>query len=96
MGGEEMIKGDTIQLRVHFKDFKGRSVDPENVTLTFYDKQQKQFEQFILDDTNRENVGVFYYDYVPASELDEFIFEFAGSYQNKPILARDSVKLSFI
>jgi hypothetical protein len=91
-----MIQGDTIQLRVHFKDFKGVAVDPENVTLTIYDKQQEIIEQFILDDTNRENVGVFYYDYVPASELDEFIFEFAGSYLNKPILSREKAVLSFI
>lgn len=91
-----MIQGDTIQLRVYFKDFKGVTVDTENVTLTIYDKQQEIIEQFILDDTNRLDLGVFYYDYTPASELDEFIFEFAGSYLNKPILARDSVKLSFI
>lgn len=92
-----MIQGDTIRLQCHFKSFNGQSVDPINVTLTIYDKDKNQVEQYELNDTNKENVGVYFYDYSPASELnDYFYFEFAGSYNNKPILVRDKVEVKFI
>jgi hypothetical protein len=90
-----VFAGDSVQLRVHFKDFKGNSIDPTDVKLTTYKTDHSQIEQFILDDTNKETVGVYFYEYVTASELNEFIFEFAGSYQNKPILSRGSVKVKF-
>ena len=35
-----------------------------------------------------EDVGVYFYDYVPASELSEFVFQFSGQYNNRPILVK--------
>ncbi|MEC1715922.1 hypothetical protein [Schinkia azotoformans] len=90
-----MLQGDTVRLKVHFKDFNGQSVNPTNVKLTIYDTNKTQIEQFILDDTYKLDVGVFFYDYTTAIELSEFIFEFSGSYNNKSILVRDSVKIQF-
>lgn len=91
-----MYKGDTIRLKVNFKTFTGQAVNPTNVKLIIYKTDQTQVEQFILDDTNKLDIGVYFYDYTPADELNEFIFEFAGTYNNKPILARDSVQVKFI
>ena len=91
-----MYQGDTVRLKVNFKAFTGQAVNPVNPTLTIYNSQKEQIEQFILDDTNNESLGVYFYDYTPASELNEFIFEFAGSYNSKPILVRDSVQVTFI
>lgn len=91
-----MIQGDTIQLRVNFKNFKGNLIDPENVKLTIYKSDKTQIEQIAITDSDKESVGVYFYDYTPASELNEFIFEFAGSYISKPILARGRVELKFI
>ena len=90
-----MLKGDTIRLKVNFKDFTGKAVMPVDVKLTIYNTDQTQIEQFLLDDTNNEKLGVFFYDYVPANELSEFIFEFIGMVNNKPILSRDMVKIKF-
>ncbi|MEC1720608.1 hypothetical protein [Schinkia azotoformans] len=90
-----MLQGDTVRLKVNFKDFNGQSVNPTNVKLTIYDTNKTQIEQFILDDTYKLDVGVFFYDYVPANELNEFIFEFVGMVNNKPILSRDSVTIHF-
>jgi len=90
-----MLKGDTVRLKVNFKDFTGKAVNPVDVKLTIYNESQLQIEQFLLDDAHKESVGVFFYDYVPATELNEFIFEFAGMVNNKPILSRDSVKIKF-
>lgn len=89
-----IYKGDTVRLQCHFKTFEGQSVNPDNVTLTIYDVNENQIEQ--ITDTNNSKLGVFSYDYEPASELDEFIFEFAGSVNNKPILSREKVTTKFI
>ncbi|WP_328797233.1 hypothetical protein [Heyndrickxia sporothermodurans] len=84
-----------MRLKCHFKTFDGKSVDPVDVKLTIYNSKKEQIEQIPLSDTNKENVGVYFYNYVPASELNEFIFEFAGSYNSKPILSRGRVEVKF-
>lgn len=91
-----MIQGDTIRLQCHFKSFAGQSVDPTNIKLTIYDKNKNQVEQYELDETNKINVGVYFYDYSPPLELDEFIFEFKGVYNDKPIIARDKIEIKFV
>lgn len=91
-----MYSGDTIQLRVNFKEFNGDEVDPEDVTLIIYDMQRQKIEQFKLDDTNRQGEGVYFYNYTANSNLPEFIFEFSGVYDDYKILARDVVKVKFV
>ncbi|OLN22904.1 hypothetical protein BTO30_07100 [Domibacillus antri] len=90
-----MYAGDTVRLKCHFKTFEGTPVTPDNVTLTIYKTDKTQIEQFILTSTDQLEIGVFYFDYTPASELNEFIFEFAGRVNGKPIIVRDTVKISF-
>lgn len=90
-----MLQGDSVRLQCHFKTYTGQLIDPKDVKLTIYKSDHTQIEQIPLDDSNKENVGVYFYDYVPASELNEFIFEFAGSVNNKPILSRGKVEIKF-
>lgn len=87
--------GDTIRLKVNFKTFGGTLIDPSDITLTIYDKDKQQIEQFILTDSDKETVGVFFYDYVLPANQELIIFEFAGVYNTKPILIRDEVKIRF-
>lgn len=87
-----MFKGDTVRLKVHFRNFAGESINPNNVTLTIYNVDHEQIDQFALNDTNQDSTGVYFYDYTP---LDQFIYEFKGTYNNKPILVRDSVQVKF-
>ena len=89
------LAGDTVRFRCHFKTFDGQSVDPADVKLTVYDTNKQQMFQITLTDSNRENVGVYFYDYVLHDDKQEIIFEFRGLYNNKPILVRDSVKIEF-
>ena len=89
------LAGDTVRFRCHFKTFDGQSVNPADVKLTIYDSNKQQIEQITLDDTNKEKVGVYFYDYVLPTNHSEIIFEFSGVYNNKPILVRDSVKIQF-
>ncbi|MGG3845581.1 hypothetical protein [Aeribacillus composti] len=89
------LAGDTIRLKCHFKTFDGQSVEPTDVKLFIYDINKQLIEEFILDDSHKENVGIFSFDYVLPDDKQEIIFEFRGLYNNKPILVRDSVKIQF-
>jgi len=89
------LAGDTVRLKCHFKTFDGQSVEPNDIKLTIYDMNKQQIEQITLDDTNKESIGVYFYDYVLPDDKQEIIFEFRGLYNNKPILVRDSVKIQF-
>jgi len=90
-----IYQGDTVRLKVNFKSFTGVNVDPTETKLIVYDTNEVQMEQFILDDTNKEDVGVYFYDYTPATELSEFIFEFSGLYNGNPTVVRDSLQIKF-
>ncbi|OAO80939.1 hypothetical protein [Anoxybacillus flavithermus] len=87
--------GDTVRFRCHFRTFDGQSVEPTDVKLTIYDSQKQLIEKFILDDSHKENVGIFYFDYVLPDDKQEIIFEFRGLYNEKPILSRGKVKIQF-
>ena len=90
-----MYEGDTVRLGVHFKTFDGVSVDPENIKLHIYDKTKLHIESIDITDTDKQKIGVYFYDYFLADELNEFIFEFVGKHNNKPILSRGKVKIKF-
>lgn len=87
-----MYQGDTVRLKVNFKSFTGQAVNPVNPTLTIYKTDQTVVET--ITDLVNEGTGQYYYDYVP--ELSEFIFEFSGQYNDKPILVREKVETKFI
>lgn len=87
--------GDTVRLIVNFRTFTGQAIDPTDVTLTIYDNTEQQIEQFILDDTNRNDVGVFFYDFVTPNDEQEIIFEFRGLNNSNPIVVRDSLQIKF-
>ncbi|OLS37916.1 hypothetical protein BTR22_05240 [Alkalihalophilus pseudofirmus] len=88
-----ILTGDTIRLRVHFKSYKGHPVDAEDVILTIYNKSLEVIETF--KDTNKESNGVYFYDYKLPDEEQEFIFEFRGVYDEKPIISRGTFSSKF-
>jgi len=90
-----MLQGDTVRLKVHFKTFSGESVDPTDITLTIFSEDKTQIEQISITDTNKENVGVYFYDYIP-DDIQELIFEFRGLFGDKPILSRGNINTKFI
>lgn len=90
-----IYSGDTVRLICNFKTFDGQSIDPEGVTLTIYDSDREQIEQFTLDDTNRDDVGVYFYDFVTPDDKEKVLFEFKGTRNNLPIVVRDSLAIKF-
>lgn len=89
-----MYQGDSCRLKVKFKSFTGQPINPVDVKLIIYDNKKNIIET--ITDLVQEGTGQFYFDYIPAPELNEFIFEFVGSYNSKPILSRGKVEVKFI
>ena len=88
--------GDTVRLKVHFRSFNGDSVDPDDITLTIYDKTKKELDTISITDENKTATGQYFYDYIVPDDIHEyFIFEFRGLHNNNPILARDRVSIKF-
>jgi len=86
-----LIANDTVRLVVEFKDFDGRTIAPDNITLKIYDTKQTLI-QTITDGISQLN-SQYYYDYT-ATDSD-FIFEFSGFYNNKTVLSRQLVTVKF-
>lgn len=91
-----IYSGDTVRLICNFKTFTGQLIDPTDITLTIYDSDREQIEQFTLNDTNRDDVGVYFYDFVTPDDKQEVLFEFKGVHNNLPIVVRDSLQINFI
>lgn len=90
-----ILQGDTIRLKVYFKTFDGDLIDPTDITLTIYDADETEIEQFSITDSDKEKVGVYFYNYETPLDQDKIIFEFKGTYNNHPILVRDELKIQF-
>jgi len=87
-------KFDTVRLVVQFRDFNGNAINPTDVKLTIYDLQEEIIEAItngIVDLTQ----GNYQYDYTDTTGSD-FVFEFSGVFNDKPVLARQEVKIKFI
>lgn len=89
------LKGDTVRLEVQFQSYTGTPVDPSNRKLNIYNKHNKLIESIDLTDDDRFEVGNYMYDYTLPYGYDSIIYEFFGTYEGKPILARERIGVKF-
>lgn len=88
-----MIANDTVRLKVIFKSLDiGYPVNPDSVQLKIYNLDNQLIET-ITEGIVNGSQGIFYHDYV--AEDSDFIFEFSGIYNNKPITARKKTEVKF-
>lgn len=87
---------DTVRLKVFFKTFGGTAIDPTNITLKIYDDKQQEIESINIDDTNKLDVGIYFYDYIIPSGKGDIYFEFAGLVNDLPIVTRKLIKRSWL
>lgn len=90
--------GDSVRLIVKFRTFDGSPVDPTNVNLRILDGDTyEEIESIVITDENKTDVGVYEYDYVvPDGESTTLVYEYSGTYNDKPILSRGSFRRVFI
>lgn len=90
------IQGDTVRLCVHFRTFKGVSIQPKTISLVIYDNAQEVLQEFTEDELEQEGTGQYYFDYeIPDDVQNFFIYEYRGIHNDKPILNRGKVKVKF-
>lgn len=89
-----MFTSDTVRLKVKFRDFDGNVINPTEVKLVIYNKQE-EVVQTITDGIVDLTQGNYQYDYTDTTGSD-FIFEFSGVFNSKSVLARQAVEIKFI
>lgn len=90
--------GDTIRLIVRFRNFSGNPVNPIDVKLRILDGDSfEEIESITVTDENKTDVGVYEYDYVvPEGDSKFLVYEYSGTYNDKPVLTRGSFHRAFI
>lgn len=88
-----MFSNDTVRLQVAFKDFDSKNIQPTEVKLTIYDTNETVVEVIEQEALTDQSDGKWSYDYSAESS---FVYEFSGTYFDKPVLARDSITVKFI
>lgn len=69
--------GDTVRLIVKFRNFDGKAIDPTDAKLKIFSESEQTIEEIQLNDTNRLEVGVFYFDYIVPVGEGNLIYEFS-------------------
>ena len=89
--------GDTIRLKATFYGFDEQLVDPETVTVTFYNALKEQIEDPVtLDASNKESTGIYFYDYVIPDGHKRIFYEFCGIIDDLPSVERDEIKITWL
>jgi hypothetical protein len=89
-----MFSNDTVRLKVKFRGFEGQAIEPSDVTLTIYKLNKEVITTVTQNSLTKEDIGCFFYDFTVGSE--DFIYEFSGLHNNKPVLSREQIEIKFI
>ena len=92
------IVGNTVRLRCEFSTFAGAPIDPSQVNLNIYNSVKKLiFGPVPMMMLEGHVIGVFEYDYViPADASSLIYYEFTGTTEGTPIVARGSIPITWI
>lgn len=89
--------GNTIRLVCTFKDFNGVKINPTNTKISFYNYKYERLQQTTLSITNRLETGVYFYNYITPSTLEQrIIYEWYGEINGLPSIKRGSFRTVFI
>jgi uncharacterized protein YfaS (alpha-2-macroglobulin family) len=61
-----VYRGSTVRIKNTITDFNGNLVDPDSQTITIYDSNNTQKQQFTS--ATQESTGVYYVDYTIPSD----------------------------
>lgn len=88
--------GDTISLKVSFKDSVGVAIDVDSVDFTIYDQNRDVLETNSLTADDRINVGEYVYNYTIPDGEGPLIVEFKGMKDGSPTVERQQLEREFI
>jgi hypothetical protein len=94
MAATAVTVGDTIRLKASFYNWNGNLVDPEEITVSFFDSNKSRIgEEVPLNLTAaKESAGIYHYDYIVPSGHSRIYFEFKGEIDGKPSVERGELR----
>lgn len=90
--------GNTVRLNCQFTDFSNQPVDPSSIKVRIYTQQYNLISDNMVSSNNRDDVGVYFYDYTIPQEYanQKIVYEWYGEIGGFPSLQRGSFKVVFI
>lgn len=91
------LSGNTIRIKATFYDFDNQLVNPQIVKFILYDSKYNKIDEYMLSDSNRVGVGVYFYDYITQVEqkCNKIYYEFYGEIGGKPSINRGEFLVKF-
>ena len=81
--------GDTIRLTCTFYNFAGELADPTAISLKVYDASKTAVLTKAIGDLVKSSTGVYYYDYTVPVTSQQMTYEFIGTINSLPMVARE-------
>lgn len=93
----EFFTGDTIRIRVTFKDNLNQLADADDneVFLTVYDAEDTDTVITTSTLVTRQSAGIYYYDYTMPDTPMKLVLEMKGLFGTHPQLERTRAKVKF-
>jgi hypothetical protein len=88
--------GTTVRLECVFKDINGDLVNPTTARITFYDYRYNLLQEVTLTESNRKDIGNYFYDYTTSNEEQRIIYEWYGLVYGLPSVKRSSFRTVFV
>jgi hypothetical protein len=90
--------GNTVRLHCTFTNFSGVPTDPSVIKVRVYDQKYNLIKDNILSSDNRDDVGVYFFDYtIPMDFVNQkIVYEWYGEIGGYPSLSRGKFKVIFI
>jgi hypothetical protein len=91
--------GDTVRIKVEFRDYDGKLIDPTDIQLKVNEKNKKKLytePPIQITDSNKIATGTYYYDYQIPVGLSDLVIECSGVYNSKPILTRLTISREWV
>lgn len=98
MAATAVIIGDTIRLKASFYNWSGNLVDPEEITVSFYDSGKTIIGKEVTLNliTAKESAGVYHYDLTVPAGHNKIYFEFCGTIDGMPSVERGELRATWL
>ena len=87
--------GDTIRLAANFIGFTGVAFDPTTVELNIYDRNKVLIVNYSGASILKTAVGTYMYDYITPLIKQFLWYEFVGTTDGYPMIARESFEVKW-
>jgi len=87
--------GDSVELRASFYDDNNVLSDPTSVTVTIYNRSSRA--QLATGSATKVSTGVYRYYYtLPSDTSGAIVYEFVGTLDGRPTVARELIIIEWV